>query len=492
VSAMPQGALILLAANDPVVQTLGRELLGAAGFRVITADSADEAIKIYRDYTPDLVLLAINTLDANRLEVCRHVRGGALPDTPILVSCDRASQQLLAQALEAGATDFIPAPLPWELLPFKIAYLLRNAVQLSALRRSGQRLQAVVDALPDQLLLMDTAGIVADDFGHRANVSLSRQALLGQPLEDLLPTEAARVIRDQLSHVNSTQTAAAFEFHLESAGLVREARLVPQPGDQVLAIIRDVTQRHSAEERVRRLANVDEVTGLSSRSLFMRELRRALRQARRQERHLALLYIDLDRFKRINDTLGHSVGDALLKGVAERLQGSVRNYDRLATPADVANTALFGRLGGDEFAVMLPDLEMKEQATTIANRIRQQLATPFNYQGRQFAVSASIGIAVYPDDSADVETLLMNADTAMYQAKSAGGNTQRTFEAKVNAAAVDRLALETDLRDALTGGALDLYLQPKHRLSDNRLMGAEALLRWYHPTRGWISPALLA
>jgi diguanylate cyclase (GGDEF)-like protein len=483
--------LILLVDDDPVVLAIGREILGAAGFRVVVAEGVAEAIRNFAAYTPDLAILDVHLQDGSGLDVCRAIRSSGHADVPVLIATGSDNLQDIVSAYDAGATDFLNKPLNWGLLPYRIRYALRNGELLRDLASSKRRMSAVLDAIPDQLLLLDSRGMVVEDIRQAIGTpgAGGMLALAGKALEDIMPVDAAHAIREQLHSVAVSREATAVEFHIDASQQVHETRLVPQPGDKVLAIVRDVTQRHRTEQRIRQLANFDDVTGLPNRALFMRELRRAVRRSRRNSKRVALLYIDLDRFKRINDTLGHSVGDALLKGVGERLSGSVRSHDCIAAATDPTAAANFGRLGGDEFVAMLTELDMKEQASAVASRIGHLLATPFTFEGRQFSVSASIGIAVYPDDSEDVESLVMHADTAMYQAKSAGGNTCRLFDARISSDSRERLELEGDLRAAIEGGTLNLYLQPKHSLHDYRLTGAEALLRWKCPTRGWISPA---
>ncbi len=483
--------LVLLVDDDPVFLTLGQEILGAAGFRIVTADTAVKAMQSFHEYRPDVVILDVQIPPGDGLAVCREIRGSSRPDVPVIMATANDDLPDIVGAYEAGATDFISKPVNWGMLPYRLRYVLRGGHVVQDLVSRQQRLRAVLDAIPDQLLLLDSRGVVIEDIRQvlGATPVVNAMSMAGSALEDLMPAEAAQVMREQMHTVARTGQPAAVEYHVGSLDQVHETRLVPQAGDQMLAIIRDVTARHRAEQRVRQLADYDPVTRLPNRALFTRELRRALRGSRRTGKQVALLYIDLDRFKRINDTLGHSVGDALLKGVGERLSGTFRSQDRLAPAATHPVAAHIGRLGGDEFVALMPDIDLKEQASSVASRIRQLLVEPFVYEGRQFVVTASIGIAVYPDDGADAESLMAHADLAMYQAKQAGGNAFRQYHADMNVASLDRLELENDLRLAIERGGLELHLQPKHALRDSRITGAEALLRWKHPQRGWISPA---
>jgi diguanylate cyclase (GGDEF)-like protein len=269
-----------------------------------------------------------------------------------------------------------------------------------------------------------------------------------------------------------------------------EARLRPQADGTLLIVTRDTTERLRAKARIEYLAYYDTLTGLPNRQLFVREVGRAIRAAKRTGHLMALLYLDLDRFKRINDNLGHSVGDALLQNVARRLELSVRPSDVVALPGEPAkpDQARIARLGGDEFVVLLTGLTDEAQTTSVANRIQQALAEPFDCRGHRFVVTPSIGIALYPKDGTDIEDLLVKADMAMYQAKDQGRNGHAFYGESMAVRSLGRLELENDLRRAFEAGEFQIYYQPKLDLSSGVIIGVEALLRWHHATRGWIAP----
>lgn len=228
--------------------------------------------------------------------------------------------------------------------------------------------------------------------------------------------------------------------------------------------------------RVEYLAYHDGLTALPNRSLFSKLLNQGISQARRYDRRLAVLFLDLDRFKHINDTLGHEAGDELLKEVAKRLRNCVRESDTVA------------RLGGDEFVVLLPELDVEKYAATVAQKILSAVARPFLLLGREFRVTASIGISTYPQDGPDEETLRKNADIAMYQAKSEGKNNFQFYSEKLNAYSLQRLTLESGLRHALERNEFRLHYQVKRDVRSDRVTGVEALLRWQHPDLGMVAP----
>ena len=251
----------------------------------------------------------------------------------------------------------------------------------------------------------------------------------------------------------------------------------------------DITERKRAEVEIHSLVLFDNLTGLANRMLFKDRLSKALAHAKRHGSALAVMFLDLDRFKVINDTFGHNVGDLLLKHIAARLIESVRLSDSVGRLSESSEATSLARLGGDEFTILLTDLERADEAAKVAERITEALAKPVYIERREVFVTTSIGISIFPHDGETEEALIQHADTAMYHAKEGGRNAYRFYSASMNATAVERLVLENDLRKACDNGELLLYYQPRIRLSDRRITGVEALLRWQHPSRGFLTPA---
>jgi diguanylate cyclase (GGDEF)-like protein/PAS domain S-box-containing protein len=260
---------------------------------------------------------------------------------------------------------------------------------------------------------------------------------------------------------------------LENENLIEGADGKPA---MIEGTIIDITERKRAEEQVKHLAFHDSLTGLPNRLLFSDRLRVAMVHANRYREKLAVLFLDIDRFKVINDSLGHSIGDELLRRVAERVGGCIRQEDTIA------------RLGGDEFTVLLPGIVKEEDAATIANKILEAVRLPFFIEHRELFITTSIGVTLYPADGADPETLVRNADTAMYRAKEQGRDNYQLYAPAMNSRALERLSLESRLRQALQNRDLVVHYQPLLDLSTGQIRGAEALLRWQHPELGLVMP----
>lgn len=245
---------------------------------------------------------------------------------------------------------------------------------------------------------------------------------------------------------------------------------------QYMGVFTDISQKKQAEETIKHMAYYDSLTDLPNRALFRDRLKQAIAQAQRQNNILGVLFLDLDRVKVINDSLGHHIGDQLLKSVAERLKESVRECDTVA------------RMGGDEFTILLPDILGIDSITRISKKILESLHPPFHFDGHQLFITASIGISVYPFDSKDAGTLMKNADTAMYKAKNLGRNNFQFFTPDMKDEAYEQLTLEHDLRRALEHEEFVVHYQPQINIASGKITGMEALVRWQHPELGLIYP----
>jgi diguanylate cyclase (GGDEF)-like protein len=480
---------VLLIDDDLAFTLLAGETLQQAGFAVEIANNSQEALRAFEANRPDVVLLDVELPGANGFDLCSTLRTLSPGyDVPIVMVTGHDDTVSIARAYEAGATDFIHKPVLWPTLPPRIGFILRAQDNLRALQQSEQKNRALLQALPDAIYIVDRNGMLCE---HITGDSKGSGSLVGKPLESILPPEVAHSAREILAR-GSGGGPATLEYVIGRGKEQRafEARLRPQPDGTLLIVIRDSTERRRAKARIEYLAYYDVLTGLPNRQLFVREVGRAIRHARQSGQLIALLYLDLDRFKRINDNLGHSVGDALLQNVARRLEQAIRPPDN-----DLSNSAIrlreqarIARLGGDEFVVLLSGLTDEAQAAATANRIRDVLAEPLDCGGHRLVVTPSVGIALYPRDASDIEDLLVKADMAMYQAKDQGRNGYAFFGHTMAVRSLGRLELETDLRGAFDNGDFRIYYQPKVELASAAIIGVEALLRWHHATRGWIAP----
>ena len=309
--------------------------------------------------------------------------------------------------------------------------------------------------------------------------------VLGKPALELFPHLAEQQVDEMLRRALRGETVASPDLHyfVASTGRTGWVSSVYRPHvDEdgrivgVIGLIRDVTQRKAAEQQIEYQAYHDALTGLANRRLFQEHLSLALALAQRRNSVVAVLFLDLDHFKVVNDSLGHSVGDELLREVAQRLKAVVRDGDTVA------------RVGGDEFTIVLQELSRRDGAAAVAQKVLRTVAEPFEVQGHRLYVTTSIGITLFPDDGEDAETLLRNADTAMYRAKDAGRNTYQLATPELSRTPQERMTLESGLHRALEMREFELLYQPQLDTDTMAIVGMEALLRWNHPTRGVVAP----
>ena len=348
-------------------------------------------------------------------------------------------------------------------------------------------LRQIVDHIPTQITVKDLRDgryVLANRVAE-ADLGLPREDIVGKSASDLFPKAVADTIaaddaRALLSpdglflDVAPRQTGTAGLRYVTS----RRIGIPDQTGEAryIINVVDDVTERRRADEKIAHLAHYDALTDLPNRVLFRKQIERELEKAQQGEQ-FALLYIDIDEFKGINDSLGHHVGDELLKTVASRIEGCLKKGDLIA------------RLGGDEFAVIRTAIESTDDVVEFVARVHHAVRQPCDCLGHHLSTDASIGIALAPQDGTDLDQLIKNADLAMYAAKAEGRRTHRFFEAKMDACAKARLAMEQDLRQAMADGGFEIHYQPLLDLGSNEVTGCEALLRWRHPERGMVSPA---
>jgi diguanylate cyclase (GGDEF)-like protein len=493
----PEPTRILIADDDDASRLVVAEVLSQDGYQVVEAADGLEAVERFAAEPADLVVLDVMMPRLDGFAACARMRntsgGGGVP---ILMLTGLDDEDAIERAFHAGASDFATKPIHWVMLRHRVRFLLRAKRGADELRRSqillssAQRIAALgtwefVDSGESIRLSLDAARLLRTD-----RVVCSVPTFLEHFAVDALPA-----LSRALEAAGRRQEGFRLDVALvESGGFARtvqlQAETVPAEEDGspwMLGTVQDITERKDAERRIRFLAYYDTLTGLPNRTFFEETLVVSLARARRTRRVLATMFVDLDHFKRINDSLGHPAGDRVLQEVGRRLREAVRSEDGIARPvAEEARTV--ARLGGDEFILSLVDLHRPEEAALIAGRVLQLLERPITLDGGDVYVGASIGISVFPADGEDAEELLKNADTALYHAKGAGRNTFQYYSHSMNAAISQRLEFETSLRVALRDGGLRLFYQPKVR-GDGSLAGFEALVRFQHPEHGLLPPS---
>ena len=487
---MSDNPRILVVDDDAGVRLLVRAALSQADLSVVEVADGEAAVASLDAGLPDLVLLDVHLPGRDGFSVCRHLR--ALPDgdlTPVLMLTSSDDSKSIDNAFEAGATDFITKPVNWQLLRYRIRYALRAADAAQGMRAGQRRLanaQRIArigdwewDVRRERLHLSAQAceifGYAQDEWSGDLSTLVAAATddaspSLGDALKSALDGGTSLCLDHRIELPDGTQRIV--QQHIEPIGFAENGRVTRLAGT-----VQDVTQRKEDEEKIRRLAYFDTLTGLPNRFLFNEHLRFALASAQRHGRRAALMFLDLDDFKWVNDTLGHTAGDELLRGVGGRLTGCVRGFDGVGrnTQASIA------RLGGDEFTVIVTDLDRATDADLVAQRILDAMAMPFSIAGEDIFASVSIGIAIFPDDGPDVDSLLMSADAAMYRAKGSGRNNYRSFDSSMHDDARRSLSYGSALRHAIERGELRLQYQPKMTVAAGHLTGVEALVRWAHP-----------
>ncbi len=481
---------VLMIDDDSVFTLLAGEALQQAGFQVSIAHNLASALELFEKDPPEIVLLDVELPDGSGLDLCARIRTTpAGIDLPIIMVTGNNDTDSIARAYEVGATDFINKPILWPTLPHRVEFILRARDNMLALRASERKNRALLQALPDSIYIIDVDGIILAHI--TGGNQLADEPLTGIPVEAVVPTDVAQSARRSMQAAPGPGELATLEFDLGSGETARafEARLIPQADGTFLFIIRDSTERRTAEAQIEYLAYYDTLTGLPNRQSFIRAMSHAIQSAQRGGHILALLYLDLDRFKRINDNLGHSVGDALLQGVGNRLKAILQAPNPVgAAQPDREAPNQIARLGGDEFVILLTEVADKGEVVQVATQIERALGDAFECDGHRFVVTPSIGIALFPEDGKDIEDLLIKADMAMYQAKDQGRNGHAFYGESMAVRSLGRLELEIDLRHAFDRNEFELYYQPKMDLGTGAIVGVEALLRWHDAERGWIPP----
>jgi diguanylate cyclase (GGDEF)-like protein len=494
--------VILVADDDATQRLLTRQYLEQASFEVIEARDGEVALQVYQEQRPDLILLDVKMPKMDGFTVCARIRAmveGA--EVPIVMVTGLEDIESLERSYQSGATDFITKPVVWETLSHRVRYMLRAGDAIRALRQSESRLvqaQQVArlgnwdwDLVRDRvhwsdeifrLFPIDRAALDASFQSFLNFVHPDDRQRVNAAIDDALANKAPYLVEHRIIGEDGSEVTVE-----QQAEVVFGDNETPL---RMIGTVQDVSDRKRTEQQIHQLAYYDALTGLPNREHFRRHAERALRGAKRKGQRMALIFLDLDEFKYINDTLGHDAGDELLCKIADYLQHSIRASDLVAKlEMEDSIGASLSRLGGDEFTVLLPDLREIEVAAKVAERVLEQLRSPIKIQGKEFFVTGSMGIALYPNDGDSVDALLKNADIAMYHAKQGGRNNYRFYARHMDERVQLRLSMESKLKRALENAELELHYQAKVEMETGKIIGVEALLRWHNAEMGQVSPA---
>lgn len=497
------GSRVLIVDDDAALRRSLPHVLAQSGRHFDQCGSATEAMELLGRNRYDVILLDYRLPDSTGLAVLDWLSANQREESVIMISGEDAIDAAIG-ALRRGADDFIRKPYHVAQLQRVVQSALHKKALERANRAMSERLRTserlhryLVESSPDLIFTLDAEG----RFNYvnpriEGLLGFERNQLLRQPFLWLVMPEDVDRIQAMLESLRE-QPATSFSVELrlrrptKSNGqeghsgfitvalqgmpmLARDGRKGRYVG--LYGVARDISERKRAEEIISFQAYHDQLTQLPNRLLFKDRLELAIAQAQRRGGSLAVMFVDIDRFKLINDTYGHAAGDTLLRGISSRLSATLRRGDTLA------------RLGGDEFTVLLPDIAGPEDAEVIAKKILVALEQPFALPDGSFRATASVGISIFPRDGQTAESLTQHADIAMYQVKRSGKNGFRFFAPELNTHHQGRITIENDLRVALERNQFELYYQPQISLSRQRVVGMEALLRWNHPENGQIPP----
>lgn len=483
-------ALLLIESTAAVPGVRGL-VAGAPGlFAVEYAASLGHGLARLAEATPRAVLVDLSLPECRDLSAIARLTQAA-PGAALMVLAGAGDQVLARRAVEHGASDFVitdrlDARTLWQLVA--MMFERRGVAQQLFVER--ERAEITLNSIGDAVLTTDTQGHVtylnaeaealtgwprAEAFARPlAEVFDVTDGLTGQPAQD--PSQLA-IARDRKVRLKGNYVLVGRDG--EGTAIEHSAAPLHDRDGRILGaviVFRDVIVSRERRLQMLHLAEHDALTDLPNRLLLNDRLARSIALARRHGRRLAVLFLDCDRFKHINDTLGHAIGDQVLRSVARRLATCVRESDTVS------------RHGGDEFLILLPEVDQPEDAGLIAEKIVASVAEPYQVAGHELTLTASVGIALYPEDGQDAQTLIMRADAAMYHAKNSGRNRVGFYRPEMEAPLIKRSSIESELRSALDAGEFELHYQPTIDLESGQIRGAEALMRWRHPERGLIPP----
>jgi len=506
---LSSGHSILLVNDDVDLLDSTQARLNDVGYTVTTAKGGDVAIGLLAQNVFEVVLLDIQMSNGHGLQVMDYINDHHLKTVVIVLSPDTDFHSV-SSAYQKGAFDFLRQPCDHDTLlatlkkAFEKQESDRSLLDLRKQLELSERLHRfMIDSSPDIIFIVDKNGHFA--FANdRAEDLLNyrKDELIGEHFSTIVDPEflepASHCFNERRAGPRATRDAEIWlmckpasqsgwdrnriAIEMNSLG-VYENELQDDKGNIIrgdysgtYVVAWDITERLASEKLIHYQAYHDLLTGLPNRALFHDRLSNTISSARRQDDKLAVLFLDLDRFKVVNDTVGHSVGDSLLKQVADRLKSCLREGDTVA------------RLGGDEFIVLLPNMECEDVAHVVGSKLVNCIKKPFIVDGKELFITASIGISIYPEDGTTADLLIKHSDTAMYYNKKQGKNSYNLYDSNMTVTHSHMLNLEADIRRGLNESQFELYYQPQVSSENSRICGVEALLRWNHPEKGLLTP----
>lgn len=491
------GRNVLIVDDEPMQRESLRQMIELSGYQVETADCGEAAINMLRSYCFDLLILDLNMPGMGGFGVIDYVVEHQVPSKVLVVSGD-ANFDTAREALQKGAYDFVKKPYA----PDELLNTIDNAANKKALEDANENIRQklsesenlhrfIVDHSPDIVFMLDTDGrfTFLNDTVYQS-LGYNKTELIGQHYSQIVSGQSKKQARYVFTERRSDERKSnnvelklkcrdESEYRYFDTTSMAIALNQSDFGGEfkgTYGVARDVTEKKRAQELINFQAYHDLLTKLPNRRLMEDRLGIAITQAKRDKQNVAVMFLDLDRFKWVNDTMGHTMGDRLLQAVGQRLENTLRSGDTLA------------RFGGDEFALVLPQIKRREDAAVIAEKVLGELKDPFKIDEHELYVSGSIGIAVYPEAGETMESLIQSADLAMYCVKDRGKNGYEFFNESMNEMSSARLTIERELRKALASEELQVCYQPQVNAESEQIVGFEALIRWQHGENGTIFP----
>ncbi len=486
VASKEKQSRILLIDNNDSFRLITKTALSTSSFIIDEAKNYLQALEKIKQHRPALVILEVQRGNLDVFDISRLLRSNPImTDVPIIVTVELNDINSLQRAFDSGATDFLVKPLKYSTVLYNLRFILRSAQDSAELRNNNLQLSTVQAIARLGYWTWDVKKNIfkiSEQLAGLCNINLIK---FDQTLEGflrLIEPDDLKIVKNRLQEASFSDSVQSIEHRLQvtnAKSIFVHQEVVRKNTNGKLIItgtVQDISQRKASEQQIHHLAYFDTLTGLASRTYYHERIQSFIQTADRREEKFAFLFLDLDGFKDINDSLGHNQGDELLKIIAARIQNEIRDVDFAA------------RLGGDEFCILLSGIIDDESVAEVACRCLDQINKPLTLSQQQIRPRVSIGIAIYPRDGGNEHEIMKSADTAMYAAKKAGKQCFTFYTQDMALQAVSRLEKEQMLLEAFEDEQFMLHFQPQISMQTGRMVGVEALVRWKHPTEGMIPP----